>query len=388
MTRIVTFGEIMGRLTPPGFVRLRQGLPGTLDVSFAGAEANVAASLSFLGADALFVTALPDNELSDGCIAMLQSTGMGCHIIRSDYGRLGLYFLETGANQRPSRVIYDRDGSAISLTDSAAYDWSSVFDGADWFHVTGITPALSEAAAEATIDSVKQAKQLGLTVSCDLNFRGKLWRWDDSLAPRELAGRVMSDLLPQVDVLIANEEDCDDVLGIRAAGSDIASGQLDVARYPDVARQVVARFPNLNLVATTLRESISASHNNWGAMLYEASTDKPYFAPRAGERYQPYEIRNIVDRVGGGDAFAAGLIFALTSAEDGSPASTRLRRGRILSGAFGPRRFQFLHPRRSRRLGERIRIGAGGAISVSVSQAQDSVLCRLLASLLSALVCR
>ncbi len=319
MTRIVTFGEIMGRLTPPGFTRLRQGLPGTLDVSFAGAEANVAASLSFLGADATFVTALPDNELSDACIAMLQSTGMACHIIRADYGRLGLYFLETGANQRPSRVIYDRDESAISLTDSAAYDWSSVFDGADWFHVTGITPALSAAAAEATIDAVRQAQASGLTVSCDLNFRGKLWRWDDSVSPRELAGRVMRDVLPHVDVLIANEEDCGDVLGIRALGADIAGGQLNVARYPDVAIQVIHEFPNISLVATTLRESISASHNNWGAMLFDVVSDHAYFAPRAGEKYQPYEIRNIVDRVGGGDAFAAGLIFALTCEDYDGP---------------------------------------------------------------------
>jgi 2-dehydro-3-deoxygluconokinase len=319
MTRIVTFGEIMGRLTPPNYIRLRQGLPGSLNVSFAGAEANVAASLAFLGADATFVTALPNNELADACIAMLQSTGMGCHIIRADYGRLGLYFLETGANQRPSRVIYDRDQSSISLTASEAYDWQSIFAAADWFHVTGITPALSEAAAEATIDAVKQAKQVGLTVSCDLNFRGKLWRWDDSVTPRELAGRVMRDVLPHVDVLIANEEDCGDVLGIRAAGVDHQSGHLDVARYPDVARQVAGEFPNIRQVATTLRESISASHNNWGAMLLDVTADQAYFAPSAGDDYQPYEIRNIVDRVGGGDSFAAGLIFALTQEDyDGS----------------------------------------------------------------------
>ena len=319
MTRIVTFGEIMGRLTPPGFIRLRQGLPGSLDVSFAGAEANVAASLSFFGADATFVTALPNNELADACIAMLQATGMGCHIIRADYGRLGLYFLETGANQRPSRVIYDRDQSSISLTASQTYDWQSIFAGAAWFHVTGITPALSQAAAEATIDAVKLAKEMGLTVSCDLNFRGKLWRWEDSVKPRELAGRVMRDVLPHVDVLIANEEDCGDVLGIRATGVDHHSGQLDVARYPDVARQVVREFPNITRVATTLRESISASHNNWGAMLFDVTADRAYFAPRSGEDYQPYEIRNIVDRVGGGDAFAAGLIFALTHADYDEP---------------------------------------------------------------------
>ena len=292
---------------------MRQGLPGSLNVTFAGAEANVAASLSFLGADALFVTALPNNDLADACIALLQSTGMASHIIRTDYGRLGLYFLETGANQRPSRVLYDRDQSAISMTAPEAYDWPSIFSGADWFHVTGITPALSLPAAEATIAAVRAAKDCGLQVSCDLNFRGKLWRWEPDTDKHELAQRTMREVLAFVDVLIANEEDCGDVLGIRAGQSDVHSGDLDVQRYPDVARQIVNQFPGIALVATTLRQSISASHNNWGAMLYEAASDKAFFAPRAGEDYQPYQIRNIVDRVGGGDSFAAGLIFCTQS---------------------------------------------------------------------------
>ncbi len=313
MTRIVTFGEIMGRLTPPGFVRLQQGLPGVLHVSFAGAEANVAASLARLGAEAMFVTALPNNDLADACIRSLQATGTASHIIRTEYGRLGLYFLEKGANQRPSRVLYDRDGSAISLTDATAYDWQTIFAGADWFHVTGITPAISEAAAEASITAVATARSLGMTISCDLNFRGKLWRWNEQLKPRELANQVMSDLLVHVDVLIANEEDCDDVLGIRATGTDVMTGQLNVERYPDVARQVVSKFPNLQTVATTLRESRSASHNNWGAMLYQSADDVATFAPQRDGVYEPYEIHNIVDRVGGGDAFAAGLIFALSN---------------------------------------------------------------------------
>ncbi|QDT13835.1 sugar kinase [Planctomycetes bacterium K23_9] len=320
MNRIVTFGEIMGRLTPPGFTRLRQGLPGTLNVSFAGAEANVAASIAMLGGESSFVTALPNNELTDACIASLQATGMASHIIRTEYGRLGLYFLETGANQRPSRVIYDRDHSAISLTDPAAYDWQGIFAGATWFHVTGITPALSAAATQATVDSVTAAKDAGLTVSCDLNFRNKLWQWDESATNRELAGRVMRNILPFVDVLIANEEDCGDVLGIRAGQSDVHGGQLDVDRYPDVARKIVAEFPNVQMVATTLRESLSASHNRWGAMLYDAGSDEAEFAPQNSGRYEPYEIRNIVDRVGGGDSFAAGLIFALTCDDYVSPA--------------------------------------------------------------------
>ena len=319
MSQIVTFGEIMGRLTPPGFTRLRQGLPGSLDVTFAGAEANVAASLSIFGADASFVTALPDNELSDACIASLQSMGMASHIIRTHYGRLGLYFLETGANQRPSRVIYDREHSSISLTDPDAYDWPNIFSNASWFHVTGITPALSSAAAKATIDAVQQAKDSGLMVSCDLNFRAKLWRWDEAVSQKELAGRVMRQVLPWVDVLIANEEDCGDVLGIHAGDSNVHAGELDVMRYPEVAKRIVSEFPNIQMVATTLRQSISASHNNWGAMLYDAQREAAMFAPQSSGEYIPYEIRNIVDRVGGGDSFAAGLIFALTCEDYATP---------------------------------------------------------------------
>ncbi|MCG8650607.1 MAG: sugar kinase [Pirellulales bacterium] len=312
MTRIVTFGEIMGRLTPPGMIRLRQGLPGTLEVSFAGAEANVAASLACLGVQATFVSSLPDNDLARACVASLHGCGVSTHVVTPAQGRLGLYFLETGANQRPSRVIYDRDHSSISLTDPRDYDWQVIFAGADWFHVTGITPSLSRLAAESTLVAVRAAKAAGLTVSCDLNFRGKLWRWDPSLPARELAQREMRKLLPSVDVLIANEEDCGDVLGIVAATSDVQSGQLDVSRYPDVAKQVCQQFPEIHTVATTLRQSISASHNNWGAMLYKSAKQQAYFSPQRAGHYQPYEIRNIVDRVGGGDSFAAGLIFALT----------------------------------------------------------------------------
>ncbi|WP_417735539.1 PfkB family carbohydrate kinase [Rosistilla oblonga] len=320
MSKVVTFGEIMGRLAPPGFLRLPQAMPGSLDVTFAGAEANVAASLSILGLDAHFVTALPNNPIADACVNSLRSIGIDTSsILRSDIGRLGLYFLETGANQRPSRVIYDRDGSTIGQTPADAYDWDKIFVGADWFHVTGITPAVSQVAAEATLHAAKAAKQRGLTVSCDLNFRGKLWRWDSSASPHELAGRTMRQLLPLVDVLIANEEDCGDVLQIRAAETDVASGKLSAERYPEVARRVVQEFPNLRYVATTLRESISASHNNWGAMLYDAAAESASFAPRSDGEYEPYSIRNIVDRVGGGDSFAAGLIFGLLNDDYPTP---------------------------------------------------------------------
>lgn len=313
MKTIVTFGEVMGRLTPPGFLRLRQCLPGSLEVSFAGAEANVAGSLAMLGASARFVTALPNNDLAEACLDSLTAMGIASVVARTDQGRLGLYFLETGANQRPSRVLYDREHSAVSLVSPDAFDWSSIFAGAGWFHVTGITPAISGTAAEATLQAVQAAKAAGLTVSCDLNFRAKLWRWELGTEPRQLARRVMSSVLRSVDVLIANEEDCADVLGISAQQTDVHSGRLDVDNYPAVAQAVVEQFPNLSIVATTLRQSLSASHNNWGAMLWHADSKRAIFAPTVDGVYAPYEIRNIVDRVGGGDSFAAGLIFATMS---------------------------------------------------------------------------
>lgn len=320
MTRVVTYGEIMGRLAAPGFLRLQQALPGPLDVTFGGAEANVAASLAMLGAQAAFVTALPSSAIGDACVASLKALGIDTrHILRTDEGRLGLYFLETGANQRPSQVVYDRAGSAVSLTAADRYDWPAIFDGAVWFHVTGITPSISQPAAEATLAAARAAKTAGLTVSCDLNYRKKLWRWQPSTPPKQLAEQTMRQVLPYVDLVVANEEDCAAVLGIHAAHTDVDAGDLRIASYPDVARQLVAQFPNVTKVGITLRESISASHNNWGAMLYCAAEDRAYFAPVQNGAYRPYEIRNIVDRVGGGDAFAGGLIFALTSAELNSP---------------------------------------------------------------------
>jgi 2-dehydro-3-deoxygluconokinase len=319
--KIVTFGEVMARLAPPGMLRLRQALPGSLDLTFAGAEANVAVSLALLGAEVEFVTALPSHAMADACICTLRGLGVHTdHIVRSRVGRLGLYFLESGANQRPSQVIYDRDHSAVGLTPQEAYDWEAIFDNAQWFHVTGITPAISETAAHVAVFAAQTAKDHGLQVSCDLNFRKKLWLWDPDVAPRQLAENTMRQLLSHVDVLVANEEDCADVLQIQAGQTDVHAGQLEVDRYPDVARQVLDQFPNLRYVAITLRESISASHNNWGAMLYCGDTQEAHFAPlNVDQQYQPYQIRNIVDRVGGGDAFAAGLIYALTSPDLAAP---------------------------------------------------------------------
>lgn len=311
--RVVTFGEIMGRMSPPGCLRLRQALPGTLDITFAGAEANVAASLAMLGVDACFVSALPENPLADACVAYLRSMGIETEkILRQPTGRLGLYFVEAGANQRPSQVTYDRSGSTVSLTSPEAYNWKKTFAEADWLHISGITPAISELAAAATLEAARSAKDNGLRVSCDLNFRKKLWRWSPGRAPQALAQDTMSQILPYVDVLIANEEDCSDVLGIEPADTDVHAGQLNIERYPDVAKQVAASFPNVQFIGITLRESVSASHNNWGAMLFDVAKETSYFAPLdEKESYSPYPIRNIVDRVGAGDAFAAALIYSL-----------------------------------------------------------------------------
>jgi len=312
MTKFTTFGEIMLRMAPAGFQRIAQVLPGQLDVTFAGAEANVAASLAMLGADVQFVTSLPKNPLADACVGTLRGLNIDTsRIVSSDNGRLGIYFVETGANQRPSRVTYDREGSAISLTAPDAYAWDNILAESQALHVSGITPALSRDAADATIAAVIAAQRNGVQVSCDLNYRAKLWNWRSETSRKALAAEVMAEILPHVDILIANEADCGDVLGIHAGSSDVNSGSVDVAAYPQVARQVADRFPNLIYVATTLRESHSASHNAWGAMLLEVLTDEAHFAPKTDNQYCPYQIHNIVDRVGGGDAFAAGLLFAL-----------------------------------------------------------------------------
>lgn len=321
---VVTFGEIMARMAAPDHLRLRQAR--NIEVTYAGAEASVAVSICNFGGSARYLTALPRHALGEATMDALRATGIDTScVLRTDEGRLGLYFLETGANQRPSNVIYDRADSAIAITPADQYDWDTTFAGASWLHLTGITPALSRNAAESTLIAAEKAKAAGAQVSIDLNFRKKLWRWDPSRSSRDLAEETMRGILPLVDVVIANEEDCHDVLGIQAGDTDVHSGSLETGRYPDVARQVVAQFPNVGKVAITLRESLSATHNNWGAMLYEAGSDTAFFAPLdADGDYAPYQIKNIVDRVGGGDAFAGGLIFALTTPELAAP-ETALR---------------------------------------------------------------
>ncbi len=321
MKTVVTFGEIMGRLAAPANLRLRQ--VRNFEVTYAGAEASVAASICNFGGKARYVTALPQHALAEATMDAVRAVGIDTdYVLRTNEGRLGLYFLETGANQRPSNVIYDRADSAVAITPAHHYDWNAIFKDAQWLHLSGITPALSKSAAEATLVAAQKAKAAGASVSIDLNFRGKLWNWDSNYSTKELAQKTMRQILPFIDVVIGNEEDCHDVLGIQAGDTDVHSGALDTARYPDVARQVVAQFPNVSKVAITLRESHSASHNNWGAMLYDAANDTPYFAPiDANGNYSAYQIKNIVDRVGGGDSFAGGLIFALITPELSDPST-------------------------------------------------------------------
>ena len=318
--QIVTFGEVMLRLAPSEFLRLRQVVPGDLAATFGGGELNVAVTIAYQGGQASFLTALPDNPLTDALEQELGRMGVGSHVCRSERGRFGIYFVETGANQRSGTVTYDRDGTAIAVHPPDAYDWDTALADANWFHITGITPAISQLAADASLAAIRAARNRGLTVSCDLNFRKKLWRWDPGRDAVELAQRTLRELVPYVDVLIANEEDADLCLGIRAADSDVDSGQLNIAGYRQVAAEIVNQFPNVRLVAVTLRESLSASHNNWGALLYDAPQDATHLAPLDGaSAYQPYEIRNIVDRVGAGDSFAGGLIFALNTPELAEP---------------------------------------------------------------------
>jgi 2-dehydro-3-deoxygluconokinase len=321
--RLVTFGEVMMRLAPEEFLRLAQVLPGRLEATFGGGEVNVAVSVALQGGEAAFATVLPDNVLTDAFVQELRKLKVDPSLVqRSKIGRFGIYFVETGANQRAGTVTYDRDSSSVSLAPASEYDWEKIFAAATWFHITGITPALSASSAAAAMHAVKFARERKIPVSCDLNFRKKLWRWKAGSSPVELARETMRAIVPAVDLVIANEEDAEMCLGIKAPESDVEAGELNLEGYGEVARQIVRQFPNVSRVAITLRESISASHNNWGALLYDAARDAVHAAPTgAGGRYEPYEIRSIVDRVGAGDSFAAGLIFAINTPGLDSPAT-------------------------------------------------------------------
>jgi 2-dehydro-3-deoxygluconokinase len=291
---VATFGEIMLRLSPPGFERFLQS--PEFVATWGGGEANVAVSIAQLGGRSRYITVLPDdNPLADACIGELRRFGVDTQYIARGPGRLGVYFVEAGANQRPSKVLYDRAGSAISVAPAGSIHWETILDGIRWFHVTGITPALSESAAALAIDSLRTARRLGSNTSLDLNFRKNLWKWGRK------AQEVMPDLLKHADVCIANEEDCQKCLGITVE-VDVESGVLSADQYRKLAEAVLAQYPDLKKIAITLRESRNASHNGWSACLHNR---KEFLLSTK------YEITHIVDRVGGGDSFAAGLIYGL-----------------------------------------------------------------------------
>ena len=296
--KILTFGEIMLRLRAPGHERFFQS--PMLEATFGGGEANVAVSLANYGLDAAFLTVLPKNAIGDECVKELRRFGVDTTKIVRGAGRMGIYFLENGANQLPSKVVYDRADSSIALAKCGDIDWDKAFADVDWFHITGITPAISESAMELSLESVKEAKKRGITVSCDLNYRKNLWKYGKK------ASEVMRELAKYVDVAIANEEDVQKSLEI-TTDVVVESGELDREKYRALGSKVLAAYPNMKLIAITLRESHSADWNGWAACLND------------GENFyvsKKYEIRDIVDRVGGGDSFAGGLIYGLNTYED------------------------------------------------------------------------
>jgi len=291
----ITFGEIMLRLSAPDYERLFQS--PILNVAFGGGEANVAVSLCNFGKQAKFITVLPDNEIGRACASELQRFGVNTSCIHYDKGRIGAYYLENGSNQRPSKVIYDRAGSCIAEAKPGSIPWDDYFSDAEWFHITGITPAISESAAALALEAVKAANQKGITVSCDLNYRKNLWKYGKD------AKEIMPELVRYTQIVIANEEDIQKTLGI-VAPVHVEDGILDAAAYKALAKELMEQYPNVRKVAVTLRESKSANHNGWSACLYN------------GDEFilsRKYEITNIVDRVGAGDSFAAGIIYGLNT---------------------------------------------------------------------------
>lgn len=296
MAKVITFGEIMLRLSTPGYLRFSQARQ--FDATFGGGEANVAVSLANYGIDTEFVTRFPDNDIARSCIRDLHSYGVGTTHCITGGDRLGIYFLETGAVARPSKVVYDRANSSIATIETGMIDWDKVFEGADWFHWTGITPALSQGAADVCLEAIKAANRLGITVSCDLNYRKNLWKYGKK------ASEIMPTLVEGCDIILGNEEDADKVFGIKPEGFDVTAtaGSIDQKRFQSVGEQLMARFPRAKKVIITLRGSINANHNTWGGVLWDGKT--LFQSPR-------YDITHIVDRVGGGDSFMGGLIYGL-----------------------------------------------------------------------------
>jgi len=295
MKKYITFGEIMLRLKSPNLERFFQS--PLLEATFGGGEANVAVGLSRFGLNAAYVSLIPDNPIGDACIGELRKQGIDTSLIVRKGSRLGIYFLEGGANQRPSKVIYDRSHSAIAGVKPGDINWDRVFNGASWFHISGITPAISLSASELSIEAVKKAREKGVTVSCDLNYRSKLWKYGKS------APEVMTWLAKYIDIAIGNEEDCQKSLGVKV-DIDVESGKLQVNKYKELTDKILKLYPNIKKIAITLRESHSANYNGWSAVL---NNREEFLISKK------YEIHNIVDRVGGGDAFAAGLIYGLNN---------------------------------------------------------------------------
>ena len=296
MSKVVTFGEIMLRLATPDNLRFQQS--NMLSATFGGGEANVAVSLANYGVEVDFITRLPQNDIAAACVGELRRYGVGTSQIIYGGERMGIYFLETGAVARPSKVVYDRAHSSISTIEPGMIDWDKALEGADWFHFTGITPAISASAAEVCLEACRAANRLGVTVSCDINFRKNLWKYGKT------ASEVMPSLVECCDVILGNEEDAERVFGIKPEGFDATAtgGEVEQAAFESVCRQMMQRFPRAKKVIITLRGSINANHNTWGGVLFDG--EKLYSSPR-------YDITHIVDRVGGGDSFMGGLIYGL-----------------------------------------------------------------------------
>ena len=297
--KVVTFGEIMLRLAPSGFQRFTQAR--LFEAFYGGGEANVAVSLANYGEDAEFVTRLPKNDLGEACLTSLRGYGVRTEHIARGGDRIGIYFIETGAAQRGSKVIYDRANSSFATIQTGTIDWKEVFEGTDWFHWTGITPAVSQGSADVCREAISVARKLGITVSTDLNYRAKLWKWGKS------AGEVMTEMVGMCDVALGNEEDAEKVFGIKAPEVEVTAGKVEADHYLYVCEELNKRFPSLKTICITLRGSLSASHNTWSGVLWKNGMF--YSAP-------VYNIIPIVDRVGGGDSFMGGLIYGLRKYED------------------------------------------------------------------------